>query len=156
MCVTAANFAVAVPVIWPVLSLNSSPVGNAGVTANNNGRKPPVAVTGVLLADSLVVIVFSNGGAGLDVNVIGGGAVTFTSKSAVSAWLVLSVTVIVSVELEAAVGVPDINPVAVSKLNPAANVPEVIEYTNGVSPPVPLTGFCVGGSIGTFSVRFRS
>ena len=88
MYVTTADFAVAVPVICPVLLLNSSPAGNpvAGDDiANNNGGKPPVAVTGVLLAASLVIIVFSDGGAGLDVSVIGGGAVTVTSKSAVSA-----------------------------------------------------------------------
>ncbi len=46
-----------------------------------------------------------------------------------------SLTVIVKVKPPVVVGVPEITPVAGSKLKPSGKLPEVIDHVNGVVPP---------------------
>ena len=122
-----------VPEIVPLLPLRLNPPGNVPVdTAHVSGAVPPVdaivweyAVPAVAAGREEVVIE-----SGAPITILKGFGTEAPTKS---------VTVSVKLKVLAVVGVPEINPAAVSKFRPGGSAPAEMDQTSGCVPPAATT-----------------
>jgi hypothetical protein len=120
---------VVVPVMYPVLVSNKSPLAKAGEIANALGVVPPTVDTGRIPGPGKVVPVLITTVA--ESRVVETAGFTVSAKVLLELALTESVTVTVSiVAVRVSDAVPETIPVAVSKTNPAGNA-GVIAYLNG-------------------------
>jgi hypothetical protein len=150
--VVSASGPVGVPLTAPVVVLNAKPMsvsGASGLTANETGAVPPLAVTGV----NVGIRVFT-------VPVVLGTACVVVSASftvSVNVWdefaAAASVTVTVkTVAASVVVGVPLTSPVLVLKLIPVGSAAPLSANVYGSVPPAAATGVNVGIRVFTVPV----